>query len=356
MTGRPYSPVTSDSPVAQLVGPVDSVRRPSIADVATYAGVSHQTVSRVLNKHPSVRDVTRSRVLAAIDQLGYRPNSAARALASGRSKTLGVVTLDSNLYGPVCTLRAIQDGAQSYGYFVSAVTVHALDRQSLREALRHLGGQSVEGMVVITPYVSAREALAHVPTGIPVVAVEGDPDGGFPVVTVDQALGGDMATEHLLSLGHDTVFHVAGPEDWIDARGRVAGWRQALQRAGAEASPPLTGDWTAKSGYHAGQILSRVPEATAIFAANDNMALGLLRALHERGKRVPEDVAVVGFDDTPESEYFMPPLTTVRQDFQTLGREAVHLLLETLSGGAGGHENVVIEPQLIKRRSTAQVR
>ena len=328
-------------------------RRPSIADVAGFAGVSHQTVSRVLNKHPSVSDLTRSRVMAAIDQLGYRPNTAARALASGRSKTLGVVAVDTSFYGPVSTLLAIQQAAQRHGYFVSVAVVYSIDRQSVHDAVRRLTSQSVEGVAVIAPFTSAHEALASLPTGTPVVAVEGDSGADMSVVTVDQVAGGRMATEHLLGLGHGTVFHVAGPGDWIEATARMAGWRAALEEAGADITPPLSGDWTARSGYQAGRVLAQIPDARAIFVANDQMAVGVLRALYERGRRVPEDVAVVGFDDTPESGYFIPPLTTVRQDFQRVGRAAVQLLVDQLSTGSSDKQRVVIDPELVPRQSTA---
>ncbi|HXW82733.1 MAG TPA: LacI family DNA-binding transcriptional regulator [Acidimicrobiales bacterium] len=330
----------------------NTARPPSIADVASLAGVSHQTVSRVLNNHPSVRQLTRARVLAAIEQLGYRPNPAARALASGRSKTLGVVAPDTTLYGPASTLSSLQQAAQRAGYFVSVAAVHSLDRQSVGEAVRRLMSQAVEGLAVITPFTSAHDALSHLPTGMPVVAVEGDPDGNMAVVTVDQATGARLATEHLLAAGHKTVFHVAGPTEWQEAGGRSAGWRGALLAAGAEVTPPLSGDWSARSGYEAGQVLAQIPDATAIFVANDDMALGVLRALHERGRRVPEDVAIVGFDDTPESAYFIPPLSTVRQDFHRVGRAAVQLLVDQLTTGTSRQDRVLIDPELICRQSS----
>jgi DNA-binding LacI/PurR family transcriptional regulator len=333
---------------------VNGDRRPSIADLASLAGVSHQTVSRVLNQNPSVGQVTRARVLVAIDQLGYRPNTAARALASGRSKTLGVVTLDTSLYGPVSTLYGFQHAAQRHGYFVSVVAVHSVDRQSVRDAVQWLTSQSVEGLAVIAPLTSAHDALAGLPTGTPVVAVEGDPEADMSVVTVDQVAGAKQATEHLLSAGHDTVFHVAGPGEWLEARGRAAGWQAALAEAGAEVTPPILGDWTARSGYRAGQVLSQIPDARAIFVANDHMALGVLRALHDRGRRVPEEVAVVGFDDTPESAYFIPPLTTIRQDFQRVGGAAVQLLVDQLRSGTRAQERVVIDPELICRGSSTR--
>jgi DNA-binding LacI/PurR family transcriptional regulator len=309
----------------------------------------------VLNKHPSVRPLTRARVLAAIDQLGYRPSTAARALASGRSKTLGVVALETGLYGPASTLNAIQQAAQQHGYFVSVMAVRSIDRQSVREAVRRLTSQAVEGLAVIAPLDPAPDALAHLPAGTPVVAVEGDLEGEMAVVRVDQMAGGRLATEHLLAAGHKTVFHIAGPAAWQEARGRIAGWRAALEDAGASITPPLSGDWSARSGYQAGQVLAQVPDATAIFAANDQMALGVLRALHERGRRVPDDVALVGFDGTPESEYFVPPLTTVHQDFASVGRTAVQLLMDQLATGTVRQDRVLIQPRLICRQSTMTV-
>jgi len=338
--------------------------RPSISNVASLAGVSHQTVSRVLNKHPSVSALTRQRVLAAIDELGYRPNTAARALASGRSRTLGVVALDSGFYGPASTLLALQHAAQQLGYFVSVVAVHSIDNYSVHEAVRRLTGQSVEGLAIIAPFSSARDALAYLPTGTPVVAVEGDPETGTSVVTVDQVAGARAATEHLLRTGCCTVHHVAGPWEWLEARGRVAGWRKALEDAGADVVAPVPGDWSARSGYLAGEQLAKDRGVRGIFVANDQMALGVLRAMNEHGRRVPEDVAVVGFDDVPESEFFLPPLTTVRQDFQRVGEAAVRILVDQLDEsaqqehagldehGARQHVNVVIDPELICRAST----
>lgn len=327
-------------------------RPPSIADVAQLAGVSHQTVSRVLNHHHSVRDLTRDRVLAAIEQLEYRPNTAARALASGRSKTLGVVAMETTLFGPTSTLNGIQQAAEEHGYFVSVMTVRSIDRQSVQEPVRRLISQAVEGIAVIAPVSFAHGALAYLPKGTPVVIVEGSPEGDVPVVTVDQEAGGRLATEHLLSAGHGTVFHVGGPSDWEEARGRIRGWKAALEDAGADVNPPMRGDWSARSGYQAGQLLAQIPGARAIFAANDHMALGVLRALHERGRRVPQDVCVVGFDDTPESAYFIPPLTTVRQDFQTVGQAAVQVLVGQLATGKASNERVVIPPELVRREST----
>jgi DNA-binding LacI/PurR family transcriptional regulator len=215
-----------------------------------------------------------------------------------------------------------------------------------------LNDQVVEGIVVIAPLTSAAEALENLPTDMPVVVVEGDPNAGLAAVTVDQAAGARAATSYLLSTGHQNVFHVKGPPEWQEAQGRLSGWRSALEEVGAEVVPPLSGDWTARSGYQAGQVLARVPEVTAIFAANDQMALGVLLALHEHNRRVPEDVSVVGFDNIPDSAYFMPPLTTVRQDFDQVGRTSLRLLLDQINSGARSVERVMIQSELVVRQST----
>ena len=324
-----------------------------MSDVAALAGVSHQTVSRVIADHPNVRPRTRARVLAAIEELGYRPNTAARTLATGRSSTLGVVTMNSTLVGPASTLYSIEEAAKLAGYFVTVASLRSFDRTSLREATTRLLGQAVDGLVIIAPLVSAAEALRDLPKDIAVVSVEGDPDAHGAVVRVDQVTGATMATQHLLAAGHRTVWHVAGPPDWLDAQGRIAGWQAALQQAGAEVPPLLNGDWSARSGYQAGQVLARMPEVTAVFAGNDQMALGLLRALNERNREVPGDVSVVGFDDIPESAFYTPPLTTVRQDFDEVGRRSLHMLIDQITVGPGGTGHVLVDTELVVRNSTA---
>ncbi len=323
-----------------------------MTDVAKLAGVSPQTVSRALNEHASVSPLTRARVLAAIEELGYRVNTAARTLATGHSKTLGVVTLNGTFFGPVSTLCGVEQAGRDAGYFVSVVSLRSLDRRSVADAVRRLNDQVVEGIVVISPLTSAAEALNDLPTDIPVVVVEGDPRVDLAAVTVDQAEGARTATTYLLSTGHRTVFHVSGPLDWQEALARLSAWRSTLEEAGAEVVPPLSGDWTARSGYEAGQVLARVPEATAIFAGNDQMALGVLLALHEHNRRVPDEVSVVGFDDIPESAYFVPPLTTVRQDFDQVGRIAMKVLLDQINSGARSVERVMIQSELVVRQST----
>ncbi|WP_345635359.1 LacI family DNA-binding transcriptional regulator [Rugosimonospora acidiphila] len=322
-----------------------------MTDVAKLAGVSHQTVSRVLNDHPNVTTQTRLRVHAAITELGYRPNRAARALATGRSQVIGVVAQSSTLYGPTATLTAFAQAAVAHGYTVSVESVRTLDEKPVTDAIdRHLD-QRVAGLVMIAPVESAEAALDGVPEGIPLVAIDGDPQRATELVIVDQEAGSHAATRHLLDAGHGSVWHVSGPPDWFDSRHRVAGWRRALAEAGVEAPPVMQADWSAASGYRAGQVLARMNEVTAVFAANDHLALGIMLALHERGRRVPDDISVVGFDDVPESAFYIPPLTTVRPDFDAAAAASLDLLLAQIYSGMRKGQRRVIPPRLVTRRS-----
>jgi DNA-binding LacI/PurR family transcriptional regulator len=321
-------------------------------DVAQLAGVSHQTVSRVLNDHPNVRQSTRMRVLWSMQKLGYRPNNAARTLVTGHSRTIGVIGLDSTLYGPAATMHGVDDAARHADYRVNTVSLASIDRTSVLEAVERLATAGVEGVVVIAPLSSASEALADLPTDIPTVVVNAHPESDVASVTVDQVHGAQRATEHLLAVGRTTVWHVAGPANWTESQGRIEGWMRALSEAKADVPPPLNGDWSARSGYEAGRVLARLPEVTAVFAGNDHMALGLLRALHEFGRVVPDEVCVVGFDDMPEAAYFTPPLTSVRQDFSEVGRRCVRLLIGQIESKGDAAECSVVTPELVVRRSS----
>ncbi|SDT70145.1 LacI family DNA-binding transcriptional regulator [Jiangella sp. DSM 45060] len=332
-------------------------RSPVMADVARIAGVSHQTVSRVLNHHPNVRQATRDRVVAAIEELGYRRNLSARALVTRRTNTLGVVAFDTTLYGPASTLFGLEQAARDAGYFISIVSLKTINRKTVGEALDYLAAQAVDGLIAIAPQVEAAAAVSALQGHVPVVAVEGGEADGMPVVAVDQTRGAELATRHLLDLGHRTVWHVAGPADWLEAEGRRRGWRRTLEAAGIAAPPVVAGDWSPRAGYAAGRHIAdaaRAGRATAVFVSNDQMALGLLRALHEAGIRVPQDVSIVGFDDIPEAEFLTPPLTTIRQDFAEVGRKSIALLLDLIETGPGPETaRVVVAPALVTRASTA---
>lgn len=342
-----------------MAHPAEDVRPPTMADVAREAGVSHQTVSRVLSGHPNVRAVTREQVTLAIERLGYRRNSAARALVTRRTRTLGVIAVNTALYGPASTLTGLEGAAREEGYLVSTVSLRTGGGQGLKDAIDHLAAWGVEGVVAITPQRSHVQALAELDAPFPVVTVEGGHQLDLPGVSLDQELGARMVTEHLLAAGHGNVWHVAGPDDWLESEARTAGWRAVLEESGIRPPRVLTGDWSPLSGYRAGQELAGLALArpgatpvTAVFVANDQMALGVLRALREGGIRTPAQVAVAGFDDIPEAEFFPPPLTTVRQDFAAIGRRSIGLLVDHIEGRARKAEHLLVEPQLIMRAST----
>jgi len=328
-------------------------RPPAMSDVARVAGVSHQTVSRVLNDHSKVRPETRQRVLAAIAELGYRRNIAARALVTRRSGTIGVVTTGLPYFGPTSTLIAVEEAAREAGYFVSIATLAGIDATNVNKALEYFLGQAVEGIIVIAPHDDVRDALVPFAAQVPLVMIASEPSPGFSLHTmsVDQELGARLATRHLLELGHRDVVHLAGPLDWIDARTRVVGWRAELEAAGVAPSAPIIGDWSAERGYDVGRTMVREGAPTAVFAANDQLALGLLHAFAEGGVAVPRDVSVVGFDDIAGAAHFNPPLTTVRQEFAGLGRRCMALLVAAMGGLE--LDPTPIPPRLVVRSSTA---
>jgi DNA-binding LacI/PurR family transcriptional regulator len=329
-----------------------------MSDVAARAGVSHQTVSRVINGHPNVAPQTRERVERAIRELGYRPNTAARALVTGSTRTIGFVAVNINQYGPAQTLVGLERAARAAGYSLSVTVLDEATAEAMRDALDRFTAQSVDAVLALATYDDAVEALHQVHTPLPLVTVQSGGALEEPAVGVDQIAGARLATRHLLDLGHRTVHHVTGPADSKEARDRVEGWRAELTAAGVPVPVCLHGDWTPSSGYEAGRRLtarSRAgEEITAVFMANDQMALGLLAALHEEGLEAPRDVSVVGFDDLPESPYLTPPLTTVRQDFAELGHRAVELVLARLAGRELHLEPV--PPVLLVRSSTGPSR
>jgi DNA-binding LacI/PurR family transcriptional regulator len=327
--------------------------RPVMADVARLAGVSHQTVSRVLNGHPNVRPQTRDDVLAAIRELGYRPNAAARSLVTGRTHTLGVISFDTTLYGPASMLYGIERAAHS-GYSVTITSLPAFESYSMQEAADRFLGQGVEGIIVIASEMPALEALVGIAADIPLVAVGCGTRAPLDSVAIDNISGAFQATRYLLDLGHETVHYIGGPDSTLDALERAEGWVRALREAGAPEPEIVRGDWSARSGYEIGHQLAMMPEVTAVFCANDQMALGVLRAMGEHGRQVPTDASVVGFDDIPESAYFLPPLTTVRQDFGELGRQALRLLVDRISGRPAPGARLPVAPELIVRASATR--
>ncbi|MBA3020109.1 LacI family DNA-binding transcriptional regulator [Propionicimonas sp.] len=332
--------------------PTPGRRVPTVTDVARRAGVSAMTVSRVINQQARVADDTRERVLVAMRELDFRPNLMAQGLASGRSRTIGVLTEDTTLWGPSAALHGIELAAGARGYAVTITHLTESGPDAVVRGANLMRSRSSEGMVLVQPRMTANgEAL---PAGLPpMVAIHAGMQGDYPLVGVNQGLGARMATDHLLALGHRTVHHLAGPENWYESVEREAGWRKALSDAGAEVPDPIRGDWSATSGYEAGvQLLDR-SDVTAIFCANDEMALGLLHAAHERGIQCPERLSLVGFDDAPMSAFFTPSLTTIRQDFNEIGRLSVQLLIDMIESGNTNPAHIALEPTLVVRQSTA---
>ena len=321
-----------------------------VRDVAALAGVSRQTVSRVLNEHPEVAVDTRERVLAAMDQLGYRMNNAARALGTRRSRTLGVLASDALQYGPSRSIAALEAVARGAGYWVTAAFADAGDADAVVAAVDHLVVQGVEGIVVVAPHARTLEALDALRIGVPVVTLHAA-DRGARGLSVDQAAGARLAVGALADAGHTRIAHLSGPADWLEAESRAEGFAAELASRGLAPGPVIEGDWTAGSGYAAVDAV-RASGVTAVFAANDQMALGLLGGLHEAGLSVPGDISVVGFDDVPDAAYYWPRLTTVRQDFDELARRAVAVALSG-DGEAPASDLAPVAPVLVQRASVA---
>ncbi|MFI1335335.1 LacI family DNA-binding transcriptional regulator [Streptomyces sp. NPDC020845] len=320
-------------------------RGPGMHDVARAAGVSQKTVSRVVNGEPHVSDDVRARVQQAIDALGYRPNTAARALIRGRYGRLGVVSVGVELYGPSAQLVALQRVARSRGYAVASEAVADSVPDGQAEAIDSLLAQGVDGIVVLNP----------VGDGAPIREVGDVPVVSLALAREDGIAPARAATEHLLALGHHTVWHLPGPQEWWSARDRLQGWREALAAAGAPEPPlPEAGDWTAASGYAAGIELARVQGLTAVFAANDDMAIGAMRAFAEAGLDVPGQVSVMGYDDIPLAAYVTPQLSTVKQDFPAVAERAVDLLLTRIERHPDPQAIARIPVQLVLRESTAR--
>jgi DNA-binding LacI/PurR family transcriptional regulator len=330
----------------------------SIRDVAAAAAVSYQTVSRVINGHPSVRVSTRENVLAAIEELGFRPNRAARALAGGPVESVTVLTGNTALYGYSAGLQGIEEAARAAGYAVGVRMIESAASGQVEDAVRRAvepGG----GLIVIAYDRAGTMALRAVPPEVPVVAMVeapvGDDAQGKPWVWVDDRRAARQATRFLLDLGHRTVRYVSIPSSTDSGSPRMAGWRAELDAAGAPVIEPLTAGWDPRSGCLAGQFLAADDDVTAVLCGNDDIALGVMRALRKAGRRVPDDVSVVGFDDIPLAGFFTPALTTVRLDFAGLGRVAFALLrgqVDPRTATADGPRGP--DPKLIVRESAGQ--
>lgn len=320
-----------------------------VREVAAVAGVSRQTVSRVLNNHPSIHPDTRAKVLAAIDDLDYRPNMAARALGTNKSRTIGVLVADNaSDYGPSSAQRGISMVAAESDYLVHTVHVLSHSAEELLNALDLMMNFRVEGLIIIAPQRQALAALNQSSLDVPYTFIQASADGNPHAMHIDQLAGARMATRHLLELGHRTIAHIAGPQDWLEADARMQGFLDEMSEWNADPLPPILGDWSSETGYKIGQQLARRRDVTAIFASNDACALGVLHALQEARVAVPAQVSLVGFDDIPTAAHTWPPLTTIRQDFFELGRRCV----ERIIAGPNVPLAPPPEPTLVVRSST----
>jgi len=326
-------------------------KQPNIYDVAVAARVSHQTVSRVINHSPSIKPETKSRVLSAMDALGYRPNLAARALASSKTHMLGILTSDTDFTGPASMAHHMERAARDQGFFVVTCGIDPSDEKSVKDGIEHLMKLGIEGLAVITPQLEAVEVIRKLVGGVPVVTLDSMYRMDELAVSVDNFAGGSVATQHLIDLGHRNIVHVSGPKNWFESTARSAGYTSTMLTAGLTPRV-IEGDWELSTGHRIGtEVDLESKDLSAFFIANDRMAIGFLHAMRERGISVPDKVSVVGFDDLEESGYCWPPLTTLRQDFKELGNRAMSLLLDEISGKPVRKVDRLL-PDLIIRDST----
>ena len=329
-------------------------RAANIFDVARLAGVSHQTVSRVLNDLPNVRPATRQRVEQAITQLRYSPSPAARALVTRRTRVIGLIAPSTADFGPASIALHFSDAARDARYGVLSVTSVDAGAASIRPSIESLLSQRVEAIVLIVADINVLNAARSLDVRVPIIAVAAGARLGPMTTSIDQYRGARTAVRHLVELGHRQIAHLAGPPSAPDAIERRRGWRDELASADLLAQEPGFGDWSAASGYQFGQSLRAEAMPSAVFAGNDQMALGIIAALKARGLTVPRDVSVIGFDDVPEAAYFDPPLTTVHQDFATLGALTMQRVLIAIEEPVSAAEATPIPTRLVVRSSTAR--
>lgn len=325
-----------------------------IADVARLAEVSVPTVSRVLTGAARVAPDKRERVLAAIAELNYRPSPAARALVTRRSRMVAVVAGNTSQYGYAETIRGIEEEARADGFTVTITVVESSDDETVDRAISLLLDQGADGIAVLKFDPPGVAVLNKLPADLPVVAISGVRGRTVPQAVLDETHAAESLTEYLLGLGHVTVHHVRVPPSRRED-GRTTGWRRALKHAGATVAAPFEAGWDPESGRLIGHEIAADPTITAVFCGNDEIAMGVIKGLTESGRRVPEDVSVVGFDDHPLARMWTPALTTVDQDFGELGRRSFGLLRTAMGLSAGPKFSSAL-PSLVIRDSAAEPR
>jgi DNA-binding LacI/PurR family transcriptional regulator len=342
-------------------------KRPTIKQVASLAGVSTQTVSRVLNNRPDVSAETRERVMKVIGDLGYQPSALARSLIQQRSYTLGVVIAGLKFIGPSRTLSGITNAAEECGYSLLLKELPRFDADNIFPTLQELISRHADGVIWAVPEVGENrdwlnDTLPELE--VPILFLTMQPRPNIPVVSVDNYLGGKIAVQHLIEQGFRRIGHIAGPMDWWESRQRKQAWEDVLREAGIHATNQhwAEGNWSSSSGALALQKLyDQYPEMDSIFVGNDQMALGVIHMLAQKGLRVPQDIGIVGFDNIPESAYFQPPLTTVQQDQYAVAKEGVMTLLDIIENSRQGQDSIypspiMISPDLIQRQSSLRSR
>lgn len=329
---------------------------PSIMDVARLANVSGQTVSRVVNQPEVVKPATRERVERAMHQLGYSPNRAAQALRHGRYGTIGLLAHRFDRTGEAMMTDAVLRAAALEDLSVTLVSVYAAKADGWEPAARRMQHQTVDGLIIIRSEGASTAPLA-LPRGLPIVISDSRVRGTYPCVVSDEVGAVRAAVDHLIGLGHATVHHVTGPLDSEPARLRLEAWRRRLEELGRPVPEPVVGDWTAYAGHRVSAGIATDPSVTAVLCANDDTAFGVMQAIHEAGRSVPDDVSVVGFDGIALSSFASPPLTTVVQDFTRMGTELVRLLVEHIEDpDRVDAPHVIVPTQFVVRASTAPPR
>ena len=341
--------------------------RPTIKEVAAVAGVSTQTVSRVLNDRPDVSPETRTRVQEVIKELNYRPSALARSLISHRSHTLGVVTAGLDYMGPSRTLSGIASAAEDAGYSMLLRELPSFDAEEIAPIFQAFLSRHVDGIIWAVAEVGEnRKWINNPPTDIevPLVFLTMENRNNLSIVSIDNYQGGRMAVSHLLEQGYRHIGHISGPLDWWEARQRKAGWNDVLTEASLEVGDKdwVEGDWSSESGALGFErLFEQYTELDAIFIGNDQMALGVIQSARQKGLRIPEELGLVGFDNIPESAYFCPPLTTIQQDHYSLAKLAVEEMIKTIESIWDGAEldepaNIVLPPTLVVRQSSLHPR
>jgi LacI family transcriptional regulator len=355
--------MSSDSAETQHVHKSNFHLPATLRDVADLAGVSTKTVSRVVNHQNEISESTRQRVQSAIDQLDYRPNILARSLIHQRSNTLAVVAWGIDYYGPSRTIVGIEQEANELGYslFLNLVN-HPTDNHE--QILDTLISRRVEGIIWAIPQVGKNRnwiRTNHLDQLPPVVFLTMESHRGISVVSIDNRDGARQAVQHLLQQGKRKIGIITGPLTWWEASERYAGWQEALEQAGLEASPALVAksdDWSSMNGERGMRaLLAQTPDIDAVFASSDQIALGALGIVHQLGRRVPQELAIVGFDNIPESAFFWPPLTTIYQQLVDVGSIAVNTLHEMISARRLEREpmqplSTTLKPELVVRASS----